>query len=96
MLSPVHPGEILLEEFMKPRHMSTFNLAKGAGIPVTRLNAIVQKRRRLTNKIARRLALFFGTSIELWINLQTHYDLEVSRRLEATNNQCPKPTSSPS
>ena len=99
-MSPVHPGEILLEEFMKPRHMSTFSLAQSIGVPVTRLNAIIRKRRGITVTIARRLAQFFGTSIELWTNLQTFYDLEVSRRinpgLEATIQPCPKLTSCPS
>ena len=75
----VHPGEILAEEFLAPLGMSQYRLAKGIGVPPRRINEIVHGTRALTADTALRLARFFGTSPEFWVNLQTHFDLEVLR-----------------
>jgi addiction module HigA family antidote len=78
-MPPVHPGEILAEEFLAPLGMSQYRLAKGIGVPPRRINEIVHGTRALTADTALRLARFFGTSPEFWVNLQTHFDLEVLR-----------------
>jgi antitoxin HigA-1 len=78
VLPPVHPGEILLEEFMKPMGISQNELARDLKIPVRRINEIVRGRRGLTIDTALRLSRHFGTSVEFWLNLQTHYELEVA------------------
>ena len=77
--SPVHPGEILLEEFLKPFGMSQYRLAKGISVPPRRINEIVHGKRSVTADTALRLARFFGTSDRFWLNLQTRYDLEVEK-----------------
>ena len=77
--SPVHPGEILLEEFLKPFGMSQYRLAKGISVPPRRINEIVHGKRSVTANTALRLARFFGTSDRFWLNLQTRYDLEVEK-----------------
>jgi addiction module HigA family antidote len=77
--SPVHPGEILLEEFLKPLGMSQYRLAKGISVPPRRINEIVHGKRSITADTALRLARFFGTSDRFWLNLQTRYDLEVEK-----------------
>ena len=77
--SPVHPGEILLEEFLKPLGMSQYRLAKGISVPPRRINEIVHGKRSVTADTALRLARFFGTSDRFWLNLQTRYDLEVEK-----------------
>ena len=77
--SPVHPGEILLEEFLKPLGMSQYRVAKGISVSPRRINAIVHGKRSVTADTALRLARFFGTSDRFWLNLQTHYDLEVEK-----------------
>ena len=76
---PVHPGEILLEDFMKPLGITQYRLAKEMNIYPRRVNEIVHGKRAITADTALRLARFFGTSAEVWMNLQTHYDLEVAR-----------------
>jgi addiction module HigA family antidote len=76
---PVHPGEILLEEFLKPLEMSQYRLAKGISVPPRRINEIVHGKRSVTADTALRLARFFGTSDRFWLNLQTRYDLEVEK-----------------
>jgi len=78
-LSPVHPGEILLEEFLTPLGLSQYRLARGLGVPARRINEIVHGTRTVTADTALRLARFFGTSERFWLNLQTAYDLDVER-----------------
>lgn len=77
-LHPVHPGEVLLEEFLKPMNISQNRLAVNIGVPARRINEIVLKKRRITADTALRLAKFFGTSAEFWLGLQTQYDLDVT------------------
>ena len=76
---PVHPGEILVEEFLKPLRVSQYRLAKAIGVPARRINEIVHGIRGISADTALRLARFFGTSPEFWMNLQARYDLEVRR-----------------
>ena len=73
------PGEILLEEFMKPLGVSQYRLAKAIGVPPRRINEIVHGKRAITADTSLRLAAFFGTDAQSWINLQTHLDLETTR-----------------
>jgi len=84
---PVHPGEILLEEFLRPMGISQYRLAKDISVPARRINEIVHGNRAVTADTALRLSRYFGTSERFWLNLQAHYDLEVEkdrlgRRLE--------------
>lgn len=72
----VHPGEILLEEFLKPLGITRYRLAKSIQVPQRRIDEICSGRRGITADTALRLARFFGTDAQSWINLQTHYDLE--------------------
>jgi antitoxin HigA-1 len=78
-LPPVHPGEILLEEFLHAFGISQYRLAKDTSVPPRRINEIVKGTRAVTADTALRLARYFGTSERFWRNLQTHYDLEVQR-----------------
>jgi len=78
-LAPVHPGEVLLEEFMKPLGITQYRLAIETDVPPRRINEIVQAQRSVTADTALRLAKFFGTSEMFWLNLQAHYDLEVQK-----------------
>lgn len=80
LLDPIHPGEILAEEFLKPSGLSANALAKSLGVPVTRVSEIIRGRRGVSADTALRLARYFGTSAELWLGLQAEYDLEVARR----------------
>jgi antitoxin HigA-1 len=77
-LKPVHPGEILSEDFMKPHGLSMNRLALDLRVPVTRIADIVAERRAITTDTALRLARYFKTTPEFWLNLQTKYDLEVA------------------
>jgi antitoxin HigA-1 len=77
-MPPVHPGEILLEDFLKPMGITQYRLAKSIGVPQRRIGEIVAGRRSITADTALRLARFFGTDAESWINLQAHYDLIVA------------------
>ncbi len=79
-LEPIHPGEILEEEFMRPLNLSANTLAKRIDVPVTRISEIVRGNRGVTADTALRLSRFFGTSPELWLGLQAEYDLRVARR----------------
>lgn len=79
-LEPIHPGEILEEEFMRPLGLSANALARGIDVPVTRISEIVRGRRGVTADTALRLARLFGTSPELWLGLQAEYDLRMARR----------------
>jgi antitoxin HigA-1 len=78
-LPPIHPGEILREEFMKPRGLSQNALARALHVPPRRINEIVLERRGITADTALRLARFFGTSAEIWTGLQADYDLRLAR-----------------
>ena len=77
-LHPVHPGEVLLEEFLKPMGLSQNKLALNIRVPARRINEIVLEKRRITADTALRLARFFGTSSEFWLGLQSQYDLDVT------------------
>jgi antitoxin HigA-1 len=77
-LHPVHPGEILLEEFLKPMGLSQNKLSLNIGVSARRINEIVLEKRKITADTALRLARFFGTSSEFWIGLQSQYDLDVT------------------
>ena len=77
-LHPVHPGEVLLEEFLKPMGLSQNRLALNIGVPARRINEIVLKKRRVTADTALRMAKFFGISAEFWLGLQAQYDLDVT------------------
>jgi addiction module HigA family antidote len=78
-ISPVHPGEILNEEFLKPLGATVNSLALGLRVPSNRLYAIVEGSRGISADTALRLARYFGTSAEFWMNLQSRYDLELAR-----------------
>ena len=77
--TPVHPGEILLEEFLSPLGVSQYRLAKETSVPPRRINEIVRGLRSVSADTALRLARYFGTSERFWLNLQTRYDLEVEK-----------------
>lgn len=77
-LAPIHPGEVLLEEFLKPLAISQYRLAKDISVPPRRINEIVHGLRAITADTALRLSRFFGVSAQFWLNLQAHYDLEVA------------------
>ena len=79
IMPPVHPGEILLEEFLKPLEVSQYRLAKEISVPARRVNEIVHGQRRISADTALRLARYFGTSERFWMNLQTRYDLEIEK-----------------
>lgn len=78
-LDPVHPGEILIEEFLKPMGISQYRLAKAINVPARRINEIVHGSRAISANTALRLAKYFSISPQFWLNLQSHFDLEVER-----------------
>jgi antitoxin HigA-1 len=78
--APTHPGEMLLEEFLKPMHISQVELAQRLRIPFQRVNQIIKRKRSVTPDTAMRLAKVFGTSIDLWLNLQLAWDLYEAQR----------------
>ena len=80
-LPPIHPGEILREDFMLPLGLSSNALARAIGVTPARINEIVREKRGITAETALRLARFFGTSVDLWMNLQQRYDLERAKDL---------------
>ena len=80
LMEPVHPGEILREDFMKPLGLSVNRLALDLHVPATRIGEIVHARRRITAETALRLARYFKTNAEFWLNLQNFYDLERTKR----------------
>ena len=87
-LAPIHPGEVLLEEFLEPMGISQYRLANDISVSPRRINEIVHGKRAVTADTALRLSRYFGTSEKFWLNLQTGYDLDVERdrlgdRLEA-------------
>lgn len=79
LLAPVHPGEVLAEEFLAPLGLSQNRAALAMRVPPRRINEIVHGKRAVTADTALRLARFFGTTAEFWVNLQAHYELEVTR-----------------
>lgn len=79
-LNPIHPGEILLEEFLVPMEISQYRLAKDVHVPPRRINEIVHGKRAITADTALRLSRYFGTTAEFWTNLQSAYDLDVARQ----------------
>lgn len=79
-LSNIHPGEILLEEFLKPLGMTPYRLAASLGVPQTRVAEIIKGQRGITSDTALRLSRLFGNSERFWLNLQATYDLEQARR----------------
>jgi len=82
---PVHPGEILLEEFLKPMGISQYRLAESIRVPARRINEIVFEKRGITADTALRLSRFFGNSAQFWMNLQPRYELETARELSASS-----------
>ncbi len=78
-LNPIHPGEILLEEFLNPMGISQYRLAKDINVPPRRINEIVLGKRAITPDTALRLSKYFGLSERFWLNLQMKYDLEVTK-----------------
>jgi len=78
-LPPVHPGEVLLEEFLEPLGLTQYRVAKDLSVPARRINEIVHGTRAVTADTALRLARYFGTSDRFWLNLQAAYDLDVER-----------------
>ena len=79
-LTPIHPGEILLEEFLKPMGISQYRLAKDISVPARRINEIVQCKRAISPDTALRLSKYFGLSERFWVNLQARFDLEVEKK----------------
>ena len=79
MLAPIHPGEILMEEFLKPLGITQYKLAKDINVPARRINEIVHGKRSITADTALRLSRYFNLSERFWLNLQARYDLEVEK-----------------
>ncbi len=87
-LLPIHPGEILMDEFLKPMGISQYRLAKDINVPARRINEIVQSKRSITPDTALRLSRYFEMSERFWINLQARYDLEMEKdRLKERLNE---------
>lgn len=94
----IHPGEILLEEFLKPMGLSQYRVAKDIGVPARRINEIVHGHRAITADTALRLSRFFGMTEHFWLNLQLRYDIEVEKdrlgdRLDREVHQLPRSSS---
>ena len=79
LLPPIHPGEILLEEFLQPMNISQYRLAKDISVPARRINEIVHRKRGISADTALRLSRYFGLSERFWMNLQTGYELEIEK-----------------
>jgi addiction module HigA family antidote len=79
-LAPVHPGEVLLKEFIEPMKLTRYKVAKGTGVPQRRIDEICAGNRAMTADTALRLGRFFGVEAQFWMNLQARYDLEVAER----------------
>ena len=79
IMPPIHPGEILKEEFLEPLGLSQYRVAVDISVPPRRINEIVHGKRAISADTALRLARYFGTTDRFWLNLQTHYDLELQR-----------------
>ena len=80
LLKPVHPGDVFLEDFMKPLDLTQYRVAKDIGVPQLRISEIVRGKRAVTADTAMRLARYFGTTAGIWMRLQAQYDLEVAER----------------
>jgi addiction module HigA family antidote len=80
LLDPIHPGEVLMEDFMKPLEISINRLSRDLNVPPNRVHAVVHGKRSITADTALRLSAYFGTSPEVWLNLQRDYDLRVAKR----------------
>ena len=78
-IKPIHPGEILAEEFLEPMKVTQYRLAKETNVPARRINEIVHGKRAISADTALRLGLYFGTTPDFWLNLQSRYNLEVER-----------------
>jgi len=92
-ISNIHPGEILLEEFLKPMEITAYRFSKDVGIPQTRTSQIIKGKRRITADTALRLSKYFGTSVKFWLGLQNDYDIEeqkktLAKELEAIPSMC--------
>ncbi len=85
VMDPVHPGEILLEEYLQPLELSQYRLATAIGVPPRRINEIVHGQRGISPATALLLARYFGTSERFWLNLQNRYDLEIAKHQLADN-----------
>ncbi|MEX2410828.1 MAG: HigA family addiction module antitoxin [Candidatus Paceibacterota bacterium] len=83
-LNNIHPGEVLIEEFLNPMDLTAYRLAKETFIPQTRISEIVRGKRRITADTALRLSKFFGTSAKFWLGLQDDYDLEEEKKVKET------------
>jgi antitoxin HigA-1 len=84
-LSNIHPGEVLLEEFLKPLNITAYKLSKDIGIPQTRTSEIIKCNRSITADTALRLSYYFGNSAKFWLGLQNDYDLEEQKKIKAKN-----------
>jgi addiction module HigA family antidote len=82
-LSNIHPGEILLEEFLKPMNISAYRLSKDLGIPQTRTSEIIKGKRSITADTAIRLSYYFGNTAKFWLGLQNDFDLEEEEKIKA-------------
>jgi addiction module HigA family antidote len=78
-IAPIHPGEVLLEDFLTPLQVTQHHLAVSIGVPPRRINEIVHGKRRISADTALRLARYFGTTDRFWLSLQTRYDLEIEK-----------------
>ena len=94
VLAPVHPGEVLREEFMEPMGISINALARDLHVPVSRVSKIVNEARDITPDTALRVARYFGTSAEFWLNLQSRYDLLIAKSKEKVIQQQVRPLAS--
>ena len=92
--APTHPGEMLLEEFLKPMGLTQRELAESIHVPYQRINEIINGRRGVTPNTALRLATFFGVSPDFWLNLQLRWDLYFAQQAEAAELKAIKPLSS--
>ncbi len=79
VIAPIHPGEVLMEEFLEPLGVTQHRLAVQIGVPPRRINEIVHGKRRVTADTALRLARYFGTTDRFWLNLQTRFDIEIEK-----------------
>src|SRR5256885_3040387 len=86
-LRPVHPGDILLHDFMRPLKLSSYKVAKELGVAAPTVNEIVRRRRAITAEMALRSSRYFGTSAALWEDLQTHHELEIATKRIATKGE---------
>lgn len=77
--SPIHPGEILLEEFLKPMGLTQYRLARNIGVPAMRINKIIRGERGISADTALRLARYFGMTVEFWMGIQAHFEIETAR-----------------